>query len=143
MQNGFAESFNGRLRDECLNKHLFANLREAQGIIEEWRTDYNTNRPHTSLNGLTRTSSQHAPARGKTGTDSTYERGQIGEQVSPIALQGLPSKSLNVALVSCNLDERWLFKSGTRRLARPKRARTERIESGNTHRLDLGRDGLV
>ena len=53
MQNGFVESFNGRLRDECLNEHLFANLKEAREIIEAWRIDYNTNRPHTSLNGLT------------------------------------------------------------------------------------------
>jgi hypothetical protein len=53
MQNGFVESFNGRLRDECLNKHLFINLNEARQIIEAWRIDYNTNRPHTSLNGLT------------------------------------------------------------------------------------------
>ena len=43
MQNGFVESFNGRLRDECLNEHLFANLNEARQIIEEWRIDYNTN----------------------------------------------------------------------------------------------------
>src|SRR6185503_1216021 len=55
MQNGFVESFNGRLRDECLNEHLFANLNEARQIIEAWRIDYNTNRPHTSLNGLTPT----------------------------------------------------------------------------------------
>ena len=37
MQNGFVESFNGRLRDECLNEHLFTNLKEARQIIEEWR----------------------------------------------------------------------------------------------------------
>jgi putative transposase len=55
MQNGFVESFNGRLRDECLNEHLFTNLKEARRIIEEWRIDYNTNRPHTSLKGLTPT----------------------------------------------------------------------------------------
>ena len=53
MQNGFVEIFNGRLRDECLNEHLFTNLPEARRLIEEWRTDYNTNRPHTSLGGLT------------------------------------------------------------------------------------------
>lgn len=53
MQNGFVESFNGRLRDECLNEHLFASLGEARRIIERWRVDYNTERPHTSLNGLT------------------------------------------------------------------------------------------
>ena len=55
MQNGFVESFNGRLRDECLNEHLFTNLNQAREIIEEWRIDYNTNRPHTSLDGLTPT----------------------------------------------------------------------------------------
>ena len=53
MQNGFVESFNGRLRDECLNEHLFRNYRHARDIIEEWRIDYNQHRPHTSLNGLT------------------------------------------------------------------------------------------
>ena len=53
MQNGFVESFNGRLRDECLNEHLFAGLAEARRIIAEWRYDYNTTRPHTSLDGLT------------------------------------------------------------------------------------------
>ena len=53
MQNGFVESFNGRLRDECLNEHLFASYRHARELIEEWRIDYNTQRPHTSLEGLT------------------------------------------------------------------------------------------
>jgi putative transposase len=53
MQNGFVESFNGRLRDECLNEHIFTSYRNAQHIIKEWRNDYNQNRPHTSLNGLT------------------------------------------------------------------------------------------
>ncbi|MEZ5953125.1 IS3 family transposase [Hyphomonas sp.] len=55
-QNAFVESFNGRLRDECLNEHLFDRLSEARSIIEAWRIDYNTVRPHTSLGGL-------APAR--------------------------------------------------------------------------------
>ena len=45
-QNGFVESFNGRLRDECLNEHLFANLKEAREIIEEWRIDYNRTSQH-------------------------------------------------------------------------------------------------
>jgi len=53
MQNGFVESFNGRLRDECLNEHLFSNLRHAHQLIEAWRDDYNHHRPHTSLDGLT------------------------------------------------------------------------------------------
>jgi putative transposase len=53
MQNGFVESLIGRLRDECLNEHLFRSLPAARRTIELWRTDYNTQRPHTSLNGLT------------------------------------------------------------------------------------------
>ena len=53
MQNGFVESFNGRLRDECLNEHLFSNYNHARKIIGDWRIDYNTTRPHSSLNGLT------------------------------------------------------------------------------------------
>jgi putative transposase len=64
MQNGFIESFNGRLRDECLNEHVFSNLNQARAIIEDWRIDYNTNRPHTSLNGLTPTEFAVRPDQG-------------------------------------------------------------------------------
>jgi putative transposase len=53
MQNGFFESFNGRMRDECLNEHLFDSLRHARDLIAAWRTDFNHHRPHTSLAGLT------------------------------------------------------------------------------------------
>jgi putative transposase len=53
VENAFIESFNGRLRDECLNVHQFASLAEAQHIIEAWRLDYNTRRPHSSLGHLT------------------------------------------------------------------------------------------
>ncbi len=52
MQNGFVESFNGRLRDECLNEHLFRSYSQARRIIEHWGYDYNNERPHTSLGGL-------------------------------------------------------------------------------------------
>ncbi|NIP14548.1 MAG: transposase [Pseudomonadales bacterium] len=55
MQNAFAESFIGRLRDECLNEHMFTSHRHAREIIEDWRLDYNLRRPHTSLEGLTPT----------------------------------------------------------------------------------------
>jgi putative transposase len=53
QRNGFVESFNGRFRDECLNEHLFSSLPAARRIIAAWRIDYNTERPHTSLHGLT------------------------------------------------------------------------------------------
>lgn len=52
MQNGLCESFNGRLRDECLNEHVFRSLSEARHLVETWRIDYNTVRPHSSLDGL-------------------------------------------------------------------------------------------
>jgi putative transposase len=53
VENAFIESFNGRLRDECLNVHQFASLAEAQTIIDMWRLDYNQRRPHSSLGHLT------------------------------------------------------------------------------------------
>jgi transposase InsO family protein len=48
-ENGYVESFNGKLRDELLNGEVFNTLREAQVLIEEWRRHYNQVRPHSSL----------------------------------------------------------------------------------------------
>ena len=48
-ENGYNESFNGRLRDECLSAETFHTLKEAQVILEQWRHHYNHIRPHTSL----------------------------------------------------------------------------------------------
>jgi len=53
--NAFAESFNGRFRDECLDQHWFASLEEVRQTVEAWRIDYNTERPHRALG-------QQAPA---------------------------------------------------------------------------------
>ena len=53
MQNGFVESFNGRLRDELLNETLFRSLTQARWIIEALRIDCNHERPYTSLKGFT------------------------------------------------------------------------------------------
>jgi putative transposase len=58
-QNAWIESFNGRLRDELLNGELFDNLLEARVVIEDWRVDYNINRPHSSLGNLTPTEYAH------------------------------------------------------------------------------------
>ena len=49
MQNGHVESFNGRLRDECLNASWFRNLADARAKISNWREEYNSERPHSSL----------------------------------------------------------------------------------------------
>jgi transposase InsO family protein len=48
-ENGYCESFNGKLRDECLNGEIFYSLKEAQVVIEKWRVIYNTVRPHSAL----------------------------------------------------------------------------------------------
>ena len=47
--NAFAESFNGRFRDECLNQHSFASVEEVRQTVEAWRIEYNTERPHRAL----------------------------------------------------------------------------------------------
>jgi transposase InsO family protein len=52
-QNAYIESFNGRLRDECLNEHWFTSLPHARVVIENWRREYNEERPKRSLGGLT------------------------------------------------------------------------------------------
>jgi len=48
-ENGYCESFNGKLRDELLNREIFYSLKEAQVLIEHWRQTYNTTRPHSAL----------------------------------------------------------------------------------------------
>jgi putative transposase len=52
-QNAYIESFNGRLRDECLNEHWFVSLAHARAVIEAWRREYNEEWPKKSLGGLT------------------------------------------------------------------------------------------
>ena len=52
-ENAYIESFNGKLRDECLNEHEFLNLAHARDLLESFRADYNHERPHSSLGDLT------------------------------------------------------------------------------------------
>jgi putative transposase len=52
-ENGYVESFNGKLRDECLNGELFLSLAEARYIVDRWRMDYNHHRPHSRLDWMT------------------------------------------------------------------------------------------
>lgn len=53
VQNAYIESFNGKFREECLNDNVFVSLQSAREIIESWRDDYNSQRPHSSLNDMT------------------------------------------------------------------------------------------
>jgi putative transposase len=52
-ENAYIESFNGKFRDECLNEHWFITMAQARRLIEAWRIEYNTERPHSSLGNLT------------------------------------------------------------------------------------------
>jgi putative transposase len=60
MQNGHVESFNGRLRDECLNANRFRNLLDARAKITAWRHEYKGERPHSSLGYRRPTSSRRS-----------------------------------------------------------------------------------
>ncbi|MBA7567705.1 IS3 family transposase ISRso12 [subsurface metagenome] len=53
VDNAFIESFNGSLRDECLNTNWFLSIEDAQSKLETWRRDYNEFRPHSSLDNMT------------------------------------------------------------------------------------------
>lgn len=53
VENAYVESFNGKFRDECLNEHWFITMAQARRIIEAWRIEYNTERPHSSLSDRT------------------------------------------------------------------------------------------
>jgi len=80
-QNAFVESFNGRLRDECLNETLFASLSHARAILMAWKHDYNHLRPHSAHGGATpiefaeKADMGHAPYR----LDQTARNGQHSE----------------------------------------------------------------
>lgn len=70
-QNAFVESFNGKMRDECLNEHIFRTLNEARERIRRWVDEYNRERPHSSLDGL---------------PPETFARNYIKQQVEKLSL---------------------------------------------------------
>ncbi|MBB6212309.1 integrase core domain-containing protein, partial [Novispirillum itersonii] len=101
MQNGFVESFNGKLRDECLNETLFSSVGHARAVLADWMDDYNHVRPHTPPwavspqrsppherernvgRGMPRPTLPSPPISGITGRrDSASDRDQSGEQVT-------------------------------------------------------------
>ena len=68
VENAFIESFNGRLRDECLNVYAFESVTHAQAVIDAWRDDYNHHRPHGALGHLT--PSEYASQRQKPASEA-------------------------------------------------------------------------
>jgi len=72
-QNAYIESFNGKLRDECLNDHWFISVQQARVIIEAWRKDYNELRPHSSLGQL----SPNAFAAANRGSGQTAQQAKV------------------------------------------------------------------
>ena len=81
--NAFAESFNGRFRDECLNQHWFASLEEVRQTVEAWRIDYNTERPHRAL-GQQTPAAWRPVGDGSGGPGLTFPVDQTGGQVNPV-----------------------------------------------------------
>jgi putative transposase len=87
MQNGFIESFNGRMRDELLNESLFFGLDHARSAITEWIHDYNTARPHSSLNY--RTPAAFAEVLTATGSYAAFNGGFASPPVAQPAPNGV------------------------------------------------------
>jgi putative transposase len=77
-ENGYIESFNDKLRDECLNREIFRNGKEAQVVVETWRQEYNNYRPHSSLGYLT-------PAEF---ASRWYEKNRLTESRQPVEKSG-------------------------------------------------------
>jgi len=87
MQNGFCESFNGRMRDELLNESLFFGLDHARSAIAEWVADFNTARPHSSLGYQTPTA--NAEVLTATGSSAAQDEGFAPPPVAHPAPNGV------------------------------------------------------
>jgi len=89
QQNPFAESFNGRLRDEFLNETVFSSLAEARVLLAEWRRDYNEQRPHSRLGWLTPSefAEQHTLVQAMA-MGAAYSEGSAPMAIAQPALQG-------------------------------------------------------
>ena len=91
MQNGYVESFNGKMRDELLNETLFFTLDQARQMIAAWIEDYNTARPHSSL--AYETPAAFAAKLAATGCHATPPRGSACHPVAQPAPQGIQQAS--------------------------------------------------
>ena len=86
-ENGFVESFNGRLRDECLNVNLFFSLEDVREKLESWRHDYNTIRLHGSLGHLPPAEYAQRAMQSQPQTSSTSEKLTLPLARKALALQ--------------------------------------------------------
>ena len=90
MQNGFVESFNGRLRDEKLNETLFATLHQVRVELAAWRNDYNLHRPHSGLGWLTPSEFANHSVRSKQWPSGAAQpEGSAPMAIAPTAQQGI------------------------------------------------------
>jgi putative transposase len=96
QQNGFIESFNGRLRDELLNETLFRSLPHARAVLEGWRRDYNEERPHSKLGWMTPRGYASALS-GEVGRDAAL---RWGSAPRPLATQEAEGSNQPRTLVS-------------------------------------------
>jgi len=88
MQNGFVESFNGRMRDELLNETLFRSLDHARSAISKWAEDYNTARPHSALNYRTPVA-YAAILKAARGSDAAHIESSAPEPLATTAPEGV------------------------------------------------------
>ena len=87
MQNGYVESFNGRMRDELLNETLFFGLDHARSAIADWVADFNTARPHSSLGY--QTPAAYAEVLTATGSSAAQDDGSAPPPVAYPAPNGV------------------------------------------------------
>ncbi len=98
-ENAFVESFNGRLRDECLNETLFSSLDEARILLAAWRDDYNQTRPHSSLaNRTPEEFKDHAISLAITTTNRQYQpQGRFVMTGGKLGLRSPPTRGADQA----------------------------------------------
>lgn len=96
------ESFHGRLRDECLNETSFRSLTHVRDLLAEWRNDFNQNRPHTSLKGLT-------PNEFAARSIQDHNRNELSLRMSTVRGEGHTERlnSWNGNLLELDTPKRW------------------------------------
>ena len=83
-ESGCCESFNGKLRDECLNGEILYSLKEAQIVIETWRVEYNTKRPHSPLGSKSNFTAHGCDIKTLTSPGLTNQAGHYTARVSAV-----------------------------------------------------------